>query len=80
LFLGACMGSDGGLMLLSEFVDDGSLEDYVARRSAELRRPWRPAAERVLRWGQDLAQAVCFLHGCDPVVIHRCREYIYIYI
>ncbi len=58
-------------MLLSEFVEEGSLEDYVARRAAELGRPWRPPMERVLRWAQDLAQAVCFLHKCDPVVIHR---------
>ena len=71
LFLGACVGKDGTLMLLSEFVEDGSLDDYVARRAAAAGRAWRPSAERALRWAQDLAQAVCFLHACSPVVIHR---------
>ena len=28
-------------------------------------------ASKVLRWGVELARALCFLHNCSPIIIHR---------
>lgn len=63
LFLGAC--TEGGkLILLSEFMDGGNLEEFVSQHG-------RVPFKSMLSWSQDLGQALCFLHNCSPKIIHR---------
>jgi serine/threonine protein kinase len=66
LFLGACTVGNEPLLILSEFMAGGSLEDRFAPGSS------RPPQRMVLRWIVDLSRAVCFLHNCTTPIIHRC--------
>jgi len=71
LFLGACIGTDN-VSLLNEYMDGGNLEEYVcALRSRHPRKGARVPRKNCARWGIDLAQALTFLHSCNPPVIHR---------
>jgi len=70
LFLGACTDPDGELIFLNEFCAGGNLEDLFAAKEAK-RGPWRPPVKTALNWCIDLARALCFLHNCNPCVIHR---------
>ena len=68
LFLGACIDRDN-IVLLNEFMDGGNLEDHVLamkerHRGVRARLP----RKHVARWGLDLAQAITFLHNCNPSV------------
>ena len=68
LFLGACIDRDN-IVLLNEFMDGGNLEEHVLamkdrHRGVRARLP----RKHVARWGLDLAQAITFLHNCNPSV------------
>jgi len=67
------MGDHGGMILLSEFMEGGTLEDFFHKRArASASKPsQRLAPAAVFRWMQDLSQALCFLHNCSPPIIHR---------
>eukprot|EP00286_Rhodomonas_abbreviata_P020983 CAMPEP_0181301042 /NCGR_PEP_ID=MMETSP1101-20121128/7212_1 /TAXON_ID=46948 /ORGANISM="Rhodomonas abbreviata, Strain Caron Lab Isolate" /LENGTH=416 /DNA_ID=CAMNT_0023406319 /DNA_START=79 /DNA_END=1329 /DNA_ORIENTATION=- len=70
LFLGACTEA-GGLILLSEFMDGGNLEDFILRTRRKEGVSGRISMKTVLSFSQDLGQALCFLHNCNPKIIHR---------
>jgi hypothetical protein len=65
LFLGACTMGNEPLVILSEFMEGGSLEDRFAKTSN------RPSIKVALSWIMDLSRAVCFLHNCTSPIIHR---------
>mmetsp|Transcript_44790 Transcript_44790/g.112340 ORF Transcript_44790/g.112340 Transcript_44790/m.112340 type:complete len:569 (+) Transcript_44790:199-1905(+) len=71
LFLGACMTEGGGLCLVSEYMEGGTLESLYQREQETLGHPFCPPRNQVLAWAQDLSQALCFLHNCQHPVIHR---------
>jgi len=71
LFLGACIEHDD-IILLNEYMDGGNLEEYVlALKGRHVGQLARVPRKNCARWGVHLAQALTFLHGCDPPVIHR---------
>ena len=65
LFLGACTVGNEPLVILSEFMEGGSLEDRFSKAAG------RPPIKVALRWIMDLSRAVCFLHNCTTPIIHR---------
>jgi hypothetical protein len=69
LFLGACTVGNEPLLILSEFMEGGSLED---RFNKQPNSSGRPPLKLALRWIMDLSRAVCFLHNCTTPIIHRC--------
>jgi len=70
LFLGA-ITVEQPLMILSEYMAGGSLEDRYNKRRHELGFAWRPPLLKAYMWMMDLARAVCFLHSCTNPIIHR---------
>jgi len=70
LFLGACLDGEPKI-IVSEFLDGGSLEDTFEKRRMDKGSAWRPPAHVVHGWGLELGRALCFLHNCTPPVIHR---------
>jgi serine/threonine protein kinase len=71
LFLGACIDSRN-VVLLNEYLDGGSLEDHVTSlRARHKGQRARVPRMHCARWGVDLAQALTFLHQCNPKIIHR---------
>mmetsp|Transcript_14681 Transcript_14681/g.29445 ORF Transcript_14681/g.29445 Transcript_14681/m.29445 type:complete len:640 (+) Transcript_14681:259-2178(+) len=70
LFLGACLDGEPKI-IVSEFLDGGSLEDMYDKRKAEKGHGWRPPVKMVHMWALELGRALCFLHNCSPPVIHR---------
>ena len=71
LFLGACVNKDD-VILLNEYMDGGNLEEYVqALKSRHPGHRARVPRKNCARWGVHLAQALTFLHACNPPVIHR---------
>ena len=68
LFLGACTVGSEPLLILSEFMEGGSLED---RFNNLPNGSGRPPLKVALRWIMDLSRAVCFLHNCTTPIIHR---------
>lgn len=71
LFLGAVVDAQPW-WIVSEFMEGGSLQDmFYAREKERGGKRWRPPAREVLKWGQGLARALCFLHNCSPPIIHR---------
>mmetsp|Transcript_62463 Transcript_62463/g.147282 ORF Transcript_62463/g.147282 Transcript_62463/m.147282 type:complete len:757 (+) Transcript_62463:310-2580(+) len=70
LFLGACLDGEPKI-IVSEFLDGGSLEDMYDKRRAEKGYAWRPPCKMVHMWAVELGRALCFLHNCSPPVIHR---------
>ena len=65
LFLGACTVGNEPLVILSEFMEGGSLEDRFSKAAG------RPPIKIAVRWIMDLSRAVCFLHNCTTPIIHR---------
>jgi hypothetical protein len=65
LFLGACTVGSEPLLILSEFMEGGSLEDRFTKALG------RPSIKVALRWIIDLSRAICFLHNCTTPIIHR---------
>jgi serine/threonine protein kinase len=59
------------LLILSEFMPGGNLEEYFESRHRQLGYPWAAPMQRVLQLATDLLRAVCFLHNCNPPIIHR---------
>uniref|UniRef100_A0A7S4NWZ1 Protein kinase domain-containing protein n=1 Tax=Guillardia theta TaxID=55529 RepID=A0A7S4NWZ1_GUITH len=70
LFLGACTVSEP-LLILSEYMAGGSLEDRFDLKKKQLGRPWKPSRIQAINWCMDLSRAVCFLHNCTTPIIHR---------
>ena len=70
LFLGACTINEP-LLILSEYMENGSLEDRFDFMRKKLGKPWRPPRNQIHRWMTDLARAVCFLHSCTVPIMHR---------
>jgi len=70
LFLGAVLENEPK-MLVSEFLDGGSLEDFFELKYKEKMKPFIPPVAMVHRWAIELGMAIAFLHGCRPPVIHR---------
>ena len=70
LFLGACTVEDP-LLIVTEYMAGGCLEDLMNQKQVEMGRRWRPARKLALAWMLDLARAVCFLHNCSTPVVHR---------
>lgn len=70
LFLGACT-YDGELLILSEFMAGGSLEDRFNLMRQKLGKPWKPPRHQTHNWMLDLTRAVCFLHSCTNPIMHR---------
>ena len=68
LFLGACTVGNEPLLILSEFMEGGSLEDRFNGASG------RPPIKLAFRWIMDLSRAVCFLHNCTTPIIHRSKK------
>jgi len=78
LFLGAVTTSSP-LIILTEFMSLGSLEDHVERtkvhnRNTGAKHAWLPDRKIVFRWCIDLAKALSFLHSCVPPVPHRALQ------
>eukprot|EP00931_Biecheleriopsis_adriatica_P046339 TRINITY_DN26599_c0_g1_i1.p1 TRINITY_DN26599_c0_g1~~TRINITY_DN26599_c0_g1_i1.p1 ORF type:complete len:454 (-),score=62.51 TRINITY_DN26599_c0_g1_i1:77-1396(-) len=69
LFLGACL--DEPVMFLTEFMPGGDLERYYMHKRNETQQIWRPKLAQLLRWAGDVARALCFLHCCEPPLVHR---------
>merc|ERR1719183_1625390 len=70
LFLGAVL-DHGPLLIVSEYMDGGSLEDYMqAKQARKNGRPHRPCLQQVLAWGVCVGRALAFLHQCSPPLIH----------
>eukprot|EP00277_Geminigera_cryophila_P000616 CAMPEP_0179421922 /NCGR_PEP_ID=MMETSP0799-20121207/10102_1 /TAXON_ID=46947 /ORGANISM="Geminigera cryophila, Strain CCMP2564" /LENGTH=893 /DNA_ID=CAMNT_0021195917 /DNA_START=41 /DNA_END=2722 /DNA_ORIENTATION=+ len=70
LFLGAVLENEPK-MLVSEFLDGGSLEDFFECKFKDKMKPFLPPVAMVHRWAVELGMAIAFLHGCRPPVIHR---------
>eukprot|EP00802_Teleaulax_amphioxeia_P016828 Tamp_16958.p1 GENE.Tamp_16958~~Tamp_16958.p1 ORF type:complete len:371 (+),score=49.31 Tamp_16958:54-1115(+) len=71
LFLGACT-RERPLILVSEYLMGGNLEDWTKRQAQmKPRTKGRAPVEVAMRWCMDLARAVCYLHNCTTPVIHR---------
>mmetsp|Transcript_38653 Transcript_38653/g.79273 ORF Transcript_38653/g.79273 Transcript_38653/m.79273 type:complete len:412 (+) Transcript_38653:98-1333(+) len=70
MFMGAVTISQP-MIVLSEFMDGGSIEDRYNQEYKAHGKHWRPPRSQLLRWMVDLSRAVCFLHSCSTPVIHR---------
>jgi len=70
LFLGACTICDP-LLILYEYVPNGSLEKYYNKMSIEKNKIWIPENKYIHRWIYELSQAICFLHNCYCPIMHR---------
>ena len=70
LFLGACT-VDEPLLILSEFMAGGSLEEHYNKMRIRLGKPFKPPRQQLYRWMLDLSRAVCFLHSCTNPIMHR---------
>jgi len=70
LFLGACTINEP-LLILSELMAGGSLEDRYNGLRRKHGKPWQPQRLQLYKWMVDLARAVCFLHSCGNPIMHR---------
>jgi len=70
MFLGACTIGEP-LLILSEHMRGGNLEDFLIQNRKPAGKPWQPPLKLVARWSVELSRAICFLHSCSPIVIHR---------
>ena len=64
LFMGT-MVKDGELHIITEYMEKGSLKDFLAQHRGSLN--WK----MILRMAIDIAQGMNYLHSQKPVVIHR---------
>jgi len=70
MFLGAVSMSEP-LVILTEFMEGGSIQARYDEQRKVLGKPWRPAKGQVVKWMIDVARAVCFLHKCGNPIVHR---------
>lgn len=70
LFLGACTVQEP-LLILSEYMAGGSLEEYFELKLKKGDKNLRPLRNQAYRWVLDLTRAVAFLHQCSSPIIHR---------
>ena len=70
LFLGACTLNEP-LMLLYEYMPNGSLDSYYSKMSHKYSKIWKPSPKYMYRWIMELTQAIYFLHNCYYPIMHR---------
>jgi len=70
MFLGACLDSEP-VMLLTEYMPGGNLEQYYKHKRKTTGRLWRPDMRRLITWSQSLCRALSFLHNGKHPIIHR---------
>lgn len=70
LFLGACTIIDP-LLLIYEYMPNGSLESYYNNMSKQTNRLWKPTYKYIQLWILELTQAIYFLHHCHYPIMHR---------
>jgi serine/threonine protein kinase len=70
LFLGACTLNEP-LMLLYEYMPNGSLDSYYSKMSHKYSKLWKPSPKYMYRWIMELTQAIYFLHNCYYPIMHR---------
>ena len=70
LFMGACTLSEP-LMLLYEYMPNGSLDNYYYKMSRKFAKQWKPPPKYMYRWIKELTQAIYFLHNCYYPIMHR---------
>lgn len=70
LFLGACTLNEP-LMLLYEYMPNGSLDSYYSKMSYKYSKQWKPSAKYMYKWIKELTQAIYFLHNCYYPIMHR---------
>ncbi|PRP80357.1 hypothetical protein PROFUN_11926 [Planoprotostelium fungivorum] len=63
-FLGASISSNGDVMLLSEFMDFGSIRDLMQKEE-------KISFNLKCRLASDAARGVSYLHNCKPPILHR---------
>jgi serine/threonine protein kinase len=65
-FMGACIQTPEKPVVLEEYVDGPTLENFLqARRGTKLER------RTIYGWSLDLLRALDFLHNRNPIIIHR---------
>mmetsp|Transcript_28595 Transcript_28595/g.70770 ORF Transcript_28595/g.70770 Transcript_28595/m.70770 type:complete len:351 (-) Transcript_28595:284-1336(-) len=69
-FMGACM-SAASPAILCELMDGGSLEQVFVEKRRKLHRPWKPPRLLVHTWALHLCQALAYMHGFAPPIVHR---------
>ena len=69
-YIGIGTDSKGNAFLVEEFVGGGTLNRAVSRQSV---RPHKTlfTVVQAATWAQQVAEALAYLHGSNPVVIHR---------
>lgn len=70
LFLGACTLNEP-LMLLYEYMPNGSLDIFYNKMSKKYSRTWKPSSKYIFRWIKEITQAIYFLHNCYYPIMHR---------
>eukprot|EP00802_Teleaulax_amphioxeia_P008010 Tamp_08018.p1 GENE.Tamp_08018~~Tamp_08018.p1 ORF type:complete len:643 (-),score=136.48 Tamp_08018:467-2137(-) len=70
LFLGAVF-EESHMMLMAEFLENGSLEDFFEDMAADNNCPLLVPLTVAHKWATELGQALVFLHRCKPPIIHR---------
>eukprot|EP00958_Prasinococcus_capsulatus_P029436 scaffold7440_cov417-Prasinococcus_capsulatus_cf.AAC.3 len=65
LFLGSCIRSNGQLVLVSEFMEGGTLHNLLHRNPREIRTKIR------VKIAAQIASGLQYLHSRSPPVIHR---------
>jgi serine/threonine protein kinase len=70
LFMGACTLNEP-LMLLYEYMPNGSLDNYYYKMSCKFTKQWKPSPKYMYRWIKELTQAIYFLHNCYYPIMHR---------
>lgn len=70
LFLGACTVIDP-LLLIYEYMPNGSLESYYSNMSKQTNKLWKPTYKYIQLWILELTQAIYFLHHCHYPIMHR---------
>ncbi|KAG2501716.1 hypothetical protein HYH03_000217 [Edaphochlamys debaryana] len=77
-FLGACLTAPDKLSLLSEFMDGGTLQDWLhpgglpapGTASGTILHPVKPLVER-LKMAHQVALGMCPFESCRPAALHR---------
>jgi serine/threonine protein kinase len=70
LFLGGCTMNEP-LLLLYEYLPNGSLDYYYEKKKKELNKIWKPNNTLLYKWISQLSQAIYFLHNCHYPIMHR---------
>ena len=70
LFLGACTINEP-LLLLYEYMENGSIDKYYNKKSNEYGKLWIPKSKIMYRWIYELSSVIYFLHNCTIPIMHR---------